>query len=279
MRSVAVGLAILALPASAAAQTGGAGPGLDGTGTGGASTATPTIRLVGLVPTSAPPGAELSVMYRVNAPVPRVRVRITASRQGRIAARLSLGRRRTGREGAARWAPDLAPGRYAIRVRARGLRSAKATLEVTPPTPAPVTGGLFPVQGAWSFGGEDARFGAGRSGHSHQGQDVIAAEGTPLISPVAGTVYWRAYQAGGAGHYVVIRGNDGRDYVLMHMQDGSVLVEKGQPVAAGQRIGSVGSTGASSGPHLHFEIWPGGWWAPGSEPIDPLPTLLAWSQA
>jgi murein DD-endopeptidase MepM/ murein hydrolase activator NlpD len=96
---------------------------------------------------------------------------------------------------------------------------------------------------------------------------------------VAGTVHWRAYQAGGAGHYVVVRGDDGRDYVFMHMLDGSVSVEKGQRVAAGQRLGLVGSTGRSDGPHLHFEIWPDGWYAEGSEPIDPLPDLQAWAAA
>jgi murein DD-endopeptidase MepM/ murein hydrolase activator NlpD len=137
---------------------------------------------------------------------------------------------------------------------------------------------VFPVQGAYTFGGPDAVFGAGRSGHSHQGQDMIAAEGTPVVTPVAGTIFWRAYQAGGAGHYVVVRGDDGRDYALMHFQDGSVLVQKGQRVAAGQRLASVGSTGASSGPHLHFEIWPDGWYANAdSHPIDPLPDLLAWA--
>ena len=40
-----------------------------------------------------------------------------------------------------------------------------------------------------------ARFGAGRTGHVHQGQDIVAAEGTPVVTPVAGIVHWRAYQA------------------------------------------------------------------------------------
>ena len=50
---------------------------------------------------------------------------------------------------------------------------------------APVTSGIFPVQGAYSFGGPDSRFGAAREGHAHQGQDIAAAEGTPVVSPVA----------------------------------------------------------------------------------------------
>jgi murein DD-endopeptidase MepM/ murein hydrolase activator NlpD len=111
----------------------------------------------------------------------------------------------------------------------------------------------------------------------HQGQDVVAAEGTPVVSPVAGAVYWVAYQAAGAGYYVVVRGNDGRDYVFDHFEADSTAVAKGQPVAAGQQLGRVGATGDATGPHLHFEIWPHGWYAAGSTPIDPLPDLQAWA--
>jgi murein DD-endopeptidase MepM/ murein hydrolase activator NlpD len=136
---------------------------------------------------------------------------------------------------------------------------------------------VFPVQGPYTLGGEDARVGARRTGHVHQGQDILAAAGTPVVAPRAGFVSWRAYQKGGAGHYVVLRGDDARDYVFMHLRNGSVLVQKGQAVTAGQALAAVGSTGASTGPHLHFEIWPHGWYAEGSKPIDPLPDLLAWA--
>ncbi|MGH2949013.1 MAG: M23 family metallopeptidase, partial [Solirubrobacteraceae bacterium] len=170
------------------------------------------------------------------------------------------------------------PGRYRARLRATARRTARASqaVEFTAP-PVAASAGVFPVQGAYTLGAEDARFGAPRRGHSHQGHDIFAAAGTPVVSPRAGFVAWRAFQAGGAGHYVVVRGDDARDYVFMHLQDGSVAVEKGQAVAAGDPLGAVGATGRADGPHLHFEIWPGGWWAEGSEPIDPLPDLLAWS--
>jgi len=99
------------------------------------------------------------------------------------------------------------------------------------------------------------------------------------VAPRSGVVYWRAYQREGAGSYLVIREDDGgRDLVFMHLQAGSTELTEGDRVSAGQRIGAVGSTGASSGPHLHFEIWVGGWYAKGGKPIDPLPQLRAWAK-
>jgi murein DD-endopeptidase MepM/ murein hydrolase activator NlpD len=223
----------------------------------------------------------------------RMRVELVRSGARRASATLDLGWRRVGRTIRRSWKPRLGAGAYVARVHAvdgtgrtlkrtataSGKQAVTVAIATPPPTPpAPATGtGIFPVQGAYTFGGADARFGAKRDGHTHQGQDVVAAEGTPLVSPVAGTVYWRAVQPSGAGHYLVIRGSDGVDYVFMHLVAGSELVAKGDPVAAGQRIGLVGSTGDSSGPHLHFEIWPDGWYAKGSQPIDPLPTLQAWA--
>ncbi len=270
-------MAVLVAAAPASAQTGGAeyvpAPKLT------ATTFTVT-------PAAIAPGAPLTIQYRIAGKPRRVRVRVDLLPEGgtRPAATLALGRLRTGRDLTATWRPKLAPGRYTARLRATTLnRAAKArtsvdsTLEIVAP-PVVASSGVFPVQGPYSFGGADARFGAGRPGHSHQGQDIVAAAGTPVVSPRAGSVHWRAFQSGGAGHYVVIRADDGRDYVFMHLLDGSITVTKGAFVSAGQQIGAVGSTGASSGPHLHFEIWPYGWYADKtSAPIDPLPDLQAWA--
>lgn len=137
--------------------------------------------------------------------------------------------------------------------------------------------GVFPVRGPWSFGGPDARFGAGRAGHVHQGQDVVAASGEPVLAPLAGTITWKADQPAGAGYYLVEHGSDGRDYVFMHLLKGSLLVATGDAVRAGEQIAQVGATGDASGPHLHFEIWVGGWQASGGKPIDPLPQLERWA--
>jgi murein DD-endopeptidase MepM/ murein hydrolase activator NlpD len=128
----------------------------------------------------------------------------------------------------------------------------------------------------WTFGGADMKFGAGRAGHTHQGQDVSGPEGLQIVAPVAGTISWTSYQAGGAGYYVVERGNDGRDYVFMHMMKGSTRVKIGQAVPVGKWLGNLGNTGHSTGPHLHFEIWVGGWYEKGGHPIDPWADLQSW---
>ena len=62
------------------------------------------------------------------------------------------------------------------------------------------------------------------------------------------------------------------------MRDGP-LVKKGDRVRTGQPIGYVGSTGAASACHLHFEIWAAPGWYSGGRPTDPLPTLRSWAAA
>ncbi len=148
------------------------------------------------------------------------------------------------------------------------------------PVPAPSPGGpaVFPIAGAFNFGGADARFGAGRTGHVHEGQDIIAAAGTPVVAPYAGLISRTSYQAKGAGEYVVLDAIDGRDYFFAHCVRGSTVVAPSAAVAAGQQLCQVGATGATDGgSHLHFEIWQVGWRIPGGVPIDPLPELLTWA--
>jgi murein DD-endopeptidase MepM/ murein hydrolase activator NlpD len=239
-----------------------------------------------VAPATIVPGARLTLRYRITGRVRRVRVRVDLipAGGGRPAATLALGRQRTGRRHTAHWRPQPAPGHYTVRLRATTLarkgRAKASSTEAVEIQSAPVTAstGVFPIQGAYSFGGPDMRFGAVREGHAHQGQDIAAGAGTPVVAPRAGFISWRAYQAEGAGYYLVLSGDDARDYVFMHLQAGSLIVEKGQGVAAGERLGSVGSSGHADGPHLHFEIWPDGWYSSKqSKPIDPLPDLLAWA--
>lgn len=131
---------------------------------------------------------------------------------------------------------------------------------------------IFPVRGKHSYGDG---LGAGRG---HQGQDVPAACGTRLFAAQGGTVQVNAYQAGGAGYYVVIDtiGSD-VDHVYMHLIAPPALVP-GQVVYTGQVFGAVGSTGRSTGCHLHFEMWSGPGWYEGGSVMDPAPYLQAWDR-
>ena len=174
------------------------------------------------------------------------------------------------------------PGRTRIIVRRPRPALAPPMPVPAPAVPAPSPGGpgRFPVAGPFDLGGEGARFGAGRTGHIHEGQDISAAAGTPIVAPYAGRVSVTSYQAGGAGEYVVLDAADGRDYFFAHCLRNSTIVAEDDVVPAGHPLCQVGATGTTSGhPHLHFEIWQVGWRVPGGIPIDPLPELLAWAAA
>ena len=86
----------------------------------------------------------------------------------------------------------------------------------------------------------------------HNGIDMACPQGTPIYATRAGRVTTASYQAGGAGYYVSINHLDGFASIYMHMTH--FVVSAGQNVSAGQLIGYVGSTGGSTGPHLHFGI-------------------------
>ncbi len=242
---IALGAAAPALPASAAAaNAGGAAPGSE-------------------VVAAPGPGSSGGAAPGVEPP--------------RGASSSSTGGALSGRKPPRRVVKRQPSRRSTTRTPSRGIAS-PGTPPVDPTPTVSTVAGTFPVQGPYSFGGDGSRFGAGRPGHRHQGQDVSAASGTPMVAPVAGTVTWKANQPGGAGIYLVVRGAaDQRDYVFMHNKRGTVLVVPGQAVAAGQQIAQVGSTGSSSGPHLHFEIWLGGWGTRSGAPIDPLPQLQRWA--
>ncbi len=86
----------------------------------------------------------------------------------------------------------------------------------------------------------------------HYGIDMAAPTGTPIYATRGGVVTDAKYQEGGAGYYIWISHGDGYSSVYMHMH--SFAVSEGDYVQAGQIIGYVGSTGGSTGPHLHFGI-------------------------
>jgi hypothetical protein len=270
------------------------------------------------VPSTAVPGRPPRVTLRIDEPhvgTVNVKVAINNLSTRKPAIVVSMGWVHTGRTLSVSWprGARLKAGVYHVSVSAHDHHagslkrtahsSGVATLTVAPPVkvvapPAPVAGvpaapepgvptpaqtvadgAVFPVAGSHSFGGPDNRFGAPRSGHVHEGQDILAAEGTPDVAPLAGTITWTAYQASGAGYYAVEHTLIGFDFMFAHCKASSLVVSTGQAVVAGQPICQAGQSGDATGPHLHFEMWVGGWQAAGAHPVDPLPYLEAWEHA
>jgi murein DD-endopeptidase MepM/ murein hydrolase activator NlpD len=170
------------------------------------------------------------------------------------------------------------PGRYSFRLTAATAEGAEvrtAQAGESERDAFDLYDNMFPVRGHHDFGGANADFGSGRAGHSHQGQDVFARCGTPLVAARGGTVRFKQYHAA-AGNYVVINaaGTD-VDYVYMHLAEPTPF-RVGDRVYTGQRIGAVGDTGNADGCHLHFELWSPPGWYDGGKPFDPLASLQAW---
>jgi murein DD-endopeptidase MepM/ murein hydrolase activator NlpD len=171
------------------------------------------------------------------------------------------------------------PGRYHFVVSSQnGVPAARATASSQPPSLSfAFYAYTFPVLGSHDFGGAAGRFGAARSGHTHQGQDIMASCGTPEVAARGGRVQYAGYEAN-AGNYVVIDGRGtGFDFMYAHLAEPSPL-ETGDPVRTGQPIGVVGETGDAVGCHLHFEMWTAPGWYEGGSPVDPLPYLEKWDR-
>ena len=126
-----------------------------------------------------------------------------------------------------------------------------------------------------------ARFGASRGGRRHEGQDVFARPGTPLVAVRDGVVLDGGggksfYSYGGGNTFVMYSPLDGRSYIYLHMKKPAV-VRAGEEVKAGQLVGYVGCTGSCDGPHLHFEVRQGrAVYGPQKKATDPLPLLERW---
>ena len=100
----------------------------------------------------------------------------------------------------------------------------------------------------------------------HAGLDFAAPTGTPIVSVANGTVTYVGYD-GSYGNKVVVALDDGTVTWYCHMTEFTVSV--GDRVLQGQELGTVGSTGNTTGPHLHFEVHPDG-----GDPVDPYPFLI-----
>jgi len=171
-------------------------------------------------------------------------------------------------------------GRYSFRISPQSATAAapaarKATASTTLGLGFAFYGYAFPILGAHEYGMSAGRFGAARSGHTHQGQDVMAACGTPLVAARGGRVQMSTWDDA-AGNYLVIDGKGtSYDFMYAHLAEPSPLQE-GEVVRPGQPIGVVGDTGDAQGCHLHFEMWSAPGWYEGGSPFDPLPYLEKW---
>jgi murein DD-endopeptidase MepM/ murein hydrolase activator NlpD len=135
-----------------------------------------------------------------------------------------------------RWARTPADG-VAGPATVRALSSA--------PRPSPLSFAL-PVRAPTSDG-----FGP-RGDHFHPGIDFPAPSGTPVFAALSGRVTWAAWRSGGYGNLVSIAHGGGMRTMYAHLS--SIAVGRGRRVVAGTLLGRVGSTGLSTGPHLHFEV-------------------------
>lgn len=124
-----------------------------------------------------------------------------------------------------------------------------------------VGGVVMPAVGRLTSG-----FGA-RWGTSHNGIDIANSIGTPIYATTDGVVV-ESGPASGFGKWIRLEHADGTISVYGHINES--LVSKGQQVAAGEQIATMGNRGQSTGPHLHFEIW-----RDGTEKINPLTWLRA----
>jgi len=134
--------------------------------------------------------------------------------------------------------------------------------QLTSGTPSGPVSFLRPVSGPIGDG-----FGAPRDGYSHQGLDFTVPYGTQVGAAGVGTTIFAGYNNGGFGNLVVIQHRLG--YTTWYAHLSSITTWVGEQVEGGTRIGYVGSTGRSTGPHLHFEV------RRYDTPVDPLPMLLS----
>jgi murein DD-endopeptidase MepM/ murein hydrolase activator NlpD len=134
-------------------------------------------------------------------------------------------------------------------------------------------GPFVPIVGEPDYGTAENGFGAARSGHVHEGQDMFAPAGTAEVAATDGVIA-EVGSDGGQGNYVYLYDPErDRTYVYMHMIE-PAAVKAGDRVEAGEKLGGVGCTGSCWGDHLHFEVR-GGRGITGVAQ-DPMPLLSDW---
>jgi murein DD-endopeptidase MepM/ murein hydrolase activator NlpD len=158
------------------------------------------------------------------------------------------------RESREAWLSDIAALQAGSADIAARIRNAGSHSSATPSA----AGLIWPVQGVLT-----SPYGM-RWGRMHEGIDIGASTGTPIYAAAGGTAIYAGWE-GGYGNLTVIDHGNGLATAYGHQSQ--IAVSNGQTVSRGQVIGYVGSTGHSTGPHLHFEVRANG------TPVNPLSYL------
>ncbi|MFI1395721.1 transglycosylase family protein [Streptomyces sp. NPDC020681] len=213
--------------------------------------------VVGSDPDLIHPGQKL--ILRIEAPKAKPTPRPAAKQQAPKAPQKRIPQQQAPKQAAPqKQAPKQAPQKQAPKKQAKPVRATK---------PAPKTGLSAPVDA--SIGTPYRKAGSSWASGYHTGVDFPVPTGTSVKAVASGRVVSAGW-GGAYGYQVVIRHTDGRYSQYAHLS--ALTVRSGQQVTSGQRIARSGSTGNSSGPHLHFEVRTG----PGyGSDIDPLAYLRA----
>lgn len=198
--------------------------------------------------------------------------------KSRLIARTSVLAREAAR--AAQAAAAAASGAAAASLAAPSSRGFVATdlaaspfgpISLLPGVGGPPSGShVFPIAGASTFSDD---WGAPRAGgRGHEGIDLFAARGTPVVAVADGTLSRVGY-SGISGNRLWLKDGSGTTFFYAHLDGYSVAAREGALVRQGAVLGFTGDTGDAKGtpPHVHFEIHPGG-----GEPVQPYPIVSRW---
>ena len=133
------------------------------------------------------------------------------------------------------------------------------------PVPAPAPAPVASVGFIWPYYGPVTTYFGESTGYSyHKGIDLdgFGNWGAPIAAAASGTVVLAAWDSWGLGYHVIVDHGGGFRTTYAHLSD--IWVAQGQWVNQGETVGALGSTGYSTGAHLHFELWAGG------VPVNPL---------
>lgn len=197
-------------------------------------------------------------------------------RQAQAALELAAARKASAERAAKEAAAKAATAKASSKIMTRTESPAEQPSETVsiPSISSGSSTGMFikPAAGILTSGFSDRTNPVTGQHESHKGQDIAAGGSVPIYAAAGGTVVFSGFGApgsgyGGYGYVVEIDHGNGYQTLYGHMRAGSLQVVAGQSVAQGQGIGIMGSTGQSTGQHLHFEIHKNG------VPVDPTPYI------